>query len=143
VPVDPVPVDPVPVDPVPVDPGRVSAEYHKLRFNDRITAGVPAGSNEPGEYLFDLRETLLHFHTILHGLDLRGERPVDDELVWIGSSGAVLPTERIREAQRNLPVEVTTDFWIILHTGEGFVVFQERVREPRSRRNRYPKFARG
>ena len=32
---------------------------HRLTFNERVTAEVPIGLSRPGEYLFDLRETLL------------------------------------------------------------------------------------
>jgi hypothetical protein len=42
-----------------VDSEAMTAMYYKLRFNRRVTAEVPAGGKEPGEYLFGLRETLM------------------------------------------------------------------------------------
>jgi hypothetical protein len=52
-------IDFQPVDSVPVDPVGLSAGHHRLRFNDDVTAEVPVGLRRQGEYLFNLRETLL------------------------------------------------------------------------------------
>jgi hypothetical protein len=60
-----------------IDPVPVSAEHHRLRFNDRITAGVPAGSSEPGQYLFNLRETLL---SMQRAYSSKGVSPGQDHL---------------------------------------------------------------
>lgn len=69
-------VDVEPVDAVPVDSGEPPAGPHRLRFNERVSAEVPEALRRPGEYLFDLRETLL---SMQRTYSMEGASPLDAE----------------------------------------------------------------
>jgi hypothetical protein len=61
---------------VPVDAVATDAAQHRLRFNGRVTAEVPVGPRRPGEYLFDLRETLLSMQRTHSAADIQDSLPV-------------------------------------------------------------------
>jgi hypothetical protein len=61
---------------VPVDAVATDAGQHRLRFNGRVTAEVPVGPRRPGEYLFDLRETLLSMQRTHSAADIQDSLPV-------------------------------------------------------------------
>jgi len=60
----------------PVADVTTDAGPHRLRFNERVTAEVPAGPRGPGEYLFDLGETLLSMRRAHSAADIQDTLPL-------------------------------------------------------------------